>query len=175
MISDKEWRTSDEVDVLKLIIKNRKLVQAVIGFVVLTAVLYFNVGLGVILAIGSFAGIIFGKVFCRWMCPIGFLMELMFSKNKDDKQAQLYNYHKLGCPVAWVSGLLNRVSLFKVKRKKSQCTNCGICDKVCYITSLNPEFSLYKKEKKNPALEYSCSKCLSCVDSCPSKSLEYKV
>lgn len=160
---------------LKKIIKKRRLVQAVFGFTVLIAVFYFNVGLGVIFLIGSIAGILFGKVFCRWMCPIGFLMEQMFSKSTDEKQQQLYNYHKMGCPIAWISGLLNRVSLFKVKRKESQCTSCGLCDKACYITSLNPEFSLYKKDKKNPALEYSCSKCLACVESCPSKSLKYKV
>ncbi|MCK5196931.1 MAG: 4Fe-4S binding protein, partial [Spirochaetales bacterium] len=25
---------------------------------------------------GSITGVIFGKVFCRWMCPIGLLMEV---------------------------------------------------------------------------------------------------
>ena len=159
----------------KGIIPNRRLIQALIGGLVLLAGLYFHISLLYVIILGAAAGIIFGKVFCRWMCPLGFIMELMLGKDSDVTQQQLYNYHKLGCPIAWISGFLNRFSLFKVKRDTSKCVDCGLCDKKCYISSLNNEYSLYKKGKKNPSLHFSCSKCLACVEGCPSKSLKYKI
>lgn len=159
----------------KGIITKRRLIQAVIGGIVLILVLYFQVSLVYIIGVGIVAGGIFGKVFCRWMCPLGFIMELMLGSNNDVKQQQLYNYHKLGCPIAWISGFMNRISLFKIKRETNQCTSCGICDKTCYIASLDKDYSLYKKDKKNPTLHYSCSKCLACVEKCPTKSLKYKI
>lgn len=159
----------------KGIITRRKLIQTVIGGFIFILVFYFKVSLLYVLIAGILAGIIFGKIFCRWMCPLGFIMELMLGKNTDAKQQQLYNYHKLGCPIAWISGLMNRISLFKIKRVTNKCISCGICDKTCYIASLNKEYSLYKKDKKDPSLNFSCSKCLACVEKCPTKSLVYKI
>lgn len=106
---------------------------------------------------------------------MGFIMELMMGNDTDAKQQQLYNYHKLGCPIAWVSGLMNRFSLFKIKRDAEKCIECGKCDKACYISTLNKDCSLYKGDKKSSSLQYSCSKCLACVESCPTNSLKYKV
>ena len=157
----------------KGIVSNRRWIQAFIGGLLLVLVIYFKVSLLYILILGVLAGIVFGKVFCRWMCPLGFIMELMLGSDSNEKNQQLYNYHKLGCPIAWISGFLNRFSLFKIKRDASKCTDCGICDKTCYISSLNKDYSIYKDSKKNPALNYSCSKCLACVDKCPTKSLKY--
>ena len=104
---------------------------------------------------------------------MGFIMELMTGKaGKDEKAESLYMYHKLGCPIAWVSGLLNKVSLLTVGRRISrECKACGICDKACYVSTFNDKYSLYKKEKKNPANSYTCSRCLECVDSCPTGHL----
>lgn len=159
----------------KGIISNRRRIQALIGGIVAVLVLIFKVSLWYVLAAGILAGVIFGKVFCRWMCPIGFIMELTLGSDSDAKHQQLYNYHKLGCPIAWISGFLNQLSLFKIKRDKSKCVDCGKCDKVCYIASLNHDYSIYKESKKSPGLHYSCSKCLVCVESCPTKSLKYSV
>jgi polyferredoxin len=158
------------------IISKRRIIQALIGGLLIVLYFYFKVPLTYILVVGVLSGVIFGKVFCRWMCPLGFIMELMLgSIDSGSKQLQLYNYHKFGCPIAWISGFLNRFSLFKIKRDTKLCIDCGICDKECYIATLNQKFSLYKKDKKNPAQHYSCSKCLSCVDKCPTKSLRYKI
>lgn len=162
-----------DVNLKKSIISKRRIIQAIIGGLLMVLVFYFRVSLLYILILSVITGIVFGKVFCRWMCPLGFIMELMLGNDSNEKQ-QLYNYHKLGCPIAWISGLLNRFSLFKIKRDVTKCTDCGICDKTCYIASLNKDYSIYKESKKNPALNYSCSKCLECVEKCPTKSLKYK-
>lgn len=156
------------------IISKRRIIQALTGGLLIVLLFYFKVHLVYILALGAVTGIIFGKVFCRWMCPMGFIMELMLGNDASSKQ-QLYNYHKLGCPIAWVSGFMNRFSLFKIKRAANLCVDCGICDKTCYIASLDQDYSLYKEGRKNPTLHYSCSKCLACVEKCPAKSLRYKI
>lgn len=160
---------------MKAIISQRRMVQAGIGALIFGAVYVLHISLWIILGIGALTGIIFGKVFCRWMCPLGFIMELMMGSDSSSKQIQMYNYHKLGCPIAWISGYLNRFSLFKIKRDPDTCIDCGICDKNCYIASLNKDFSLFKKGKVDPGTQFSCSKCLSCVAKCPTKSLEYKI
>ncbi len=132
--------------------------------------------ISMILIGGSALGILFGKVFCRWMCPMGFMMEMMSGAVGDEKARAMYQYHKLGCPIAWVSGLLNRISLFTVRhRKQRDCNACGKCDRSCYVASLNSKYSLYKPDLKNPANSYTCSRCLACVDSCPTGRLSYNV
>ena len=86
----------------------------------------------------------------------------------------MYQYHKLGCPIAWASGALNKVSLFKVRIDESSCSRCGLCDKACYLSTLEPaRFSLFRKDKERPADAYACSKCLACVSACPTGSLSY--
>lgn len=156
----------------KLILK-RRLIQGIFAFSLYFIIAYFQISLLYVLIFGSILGIIFGKVFCRWMCPVGYIMELMVKGNLDNRKQQMYMYHKLGCPIAWISGYLNKYSLFKIKRDVSLCTNCGKCDKVCYISSLNKDYSLYKKNKENPTNNFSCSKCLECVSECPTGSLSY--
>jgi len=107
---------------------------------------------------------------------MGFIMELMMGGNKKGAEAsQMYQYHKLGCPIAWVGGFFNKLSPVSIKRNESSCTSCGICDKNCYISSLNDEYSLYDREKKTSSASYSCSRCLECVASCPKDSLKYSL
>ena len=128
-----------------------------------------------VLAFGTLVGVIWGKVFCRWMCPMGILMEVMMKISPDDSLRNMYQYHKIGCPIAWISGLLNKVSLYKIQLNEDSCTNCGLCDKTCYMPSIDKtKYSLYKKDMKNPAEAFSCSKCLSCVEKCPNGSLSFK-
>ncbi|MEI7504209.1 MAG: 4Fe-4S binding protein [Paludibacter sp.] len=133
-----------------------------------------HVSLLYIILFGIGTGVIFGKVFCRYMCPIGFMMELMMGGSK--QFSSMYQYHKMGCPIAWASGFLNKYSLFKIKVNTDSCIKCGKCDKECYISTLEPaKFSLYKPGKLQPGDSYSCSKCLKCVAACPNGSLTYKV
>ena len=80
------------------------------------------------------------------------------------------------CPIAWVSGWLNRFSLFKIKFNVDTCKNCGVCDKKCYIVAMEPtKYSLYKTDMEKPGISYTCSKCLECVAVCPNNSLKYKI
>lgn len=158
---------------IKNIIKKRRVIHGIISAIIIVAVMYLNVGIGSILIFGMATSIIFGKVFCRWMCPLGFVMESMLGTNKDSKNIQMYNYHKMGCPIAWVSGVLNRFSLFKIKKDDAKCIDCGICDSNCYIATLNDKYSLYNEEKENSSTQFSCSKCLACVGECPTGSLKY--
>ena len=136
---------------LKKIVTNRRVIQGVSGLAVYFILTYYPSGLMYVLIGGSLTGIILGKVFCRWMCPIGFIMELMLKGSSDAKASHLYNYHKMGCPIAWVTGFLNKFSLFKIKINQDTCTNCGLCDKTCYISMLNQDFSLYKLDSRPEA------------------------
>jgi polyferredoxin len=109
------------------------------------------------------------------MCPVGFLMETINAfKGKDTTKLGMYNYHKVGCPIAWIQGYLNRMSFVKIKLNTESCTNCGLCDKVCYITSIDKTFSLHKQKKNDPALSFKCSKCMDCITACPNDSLNLK-
>ncbi|MCP5513936.1 MAG: 4Fe-4S binding protein [Spirochaetales bacterium] len=152
-------------------------IQMVLAFFLYMAYVYLGISIWLILAFGAFTGLIFGKVFCRWICPIGVIMELFMGfGGSDGKFRQMYQYHKIGCPIAWISGALNRFSLFKLKTDASTCISCGLCDKSCYISKIEPEkYSLYKKGKEHPGDAFSCSRCLSCVAACPNGSLSYKV
>lgn len=161
---------------LRKVISKRRLVQALLAAILYFSVSYFRINLLYVIIFGGLSGIIFGKVFCRWMCPIGLMVELMLGKaSGQEKNMQMYNYHKLGCPIAWISGFLNRYSLLKISNDSASCVSCGKCDKACYIASLNKEYSLYDQTKEDPSAHFSCSKCLECVNGCPTGSLKYKI
>ena len=159
---------------LHSLISARRVVQGVFAAAIYGALTLLQLPLLYILAAGAGLGLIFGKVFCRWMCPIGFVIEFLL-RRKGNSAEQMYMYHKLGCPIAWISGFLNRSSLFSIQRDFDSCTDCGLCDKTCYITSLNSEYSHFKPGKKSPVSAYSCSRCLECVSSCPQHSLSYSL
>jgi len=156
-----------------------KLRRAVQLIAIILILFLLNAGyatLTTIIIAGSAMGIILGKVFCRWFCPMGLMMEFMMGMSPDRKARSLYQYHKVGCPIAWISGLLNRISLLTVRRKMiKDCRNCGLCDRACYISTLNKDFSLYKNGLKNPSNSFTCSRCLACVDACPTGHLAFTV
>ena len=159
----------------KFIINHRKKFHILFGITLYVGISYFKIPLSQVLILGAFIGIIFGKVFCRWMCPIGIFMEFMMSMNPNENFKSMYQYHKLGCPIAWIGGFLNKFSIFKINHKKDTCTNCGVCDTSCYLAKLEPQkFSLYKPGFSKPGDDYKCSKCLACVEKCPNGSLDFK-
>lgn len=161
---------------LKFLVSRRTVILALLGASLYAVMSVFHISLWYILGGGVLLGVIFGKVFCRWVCPVGLVMEIIMSLSADTKFRQMYQYHKLGCPIAWISGLLNRFSFFKIRLNAESCSTCGICDKKCYMVAVEPaRFSLYKESKENPAANYSCSRCLECVAACPNGSLKYKI
>jgi len=163
-------------NVLRILVSKRFIILSVLGVGLFLAISQFQISLWYILLAGIVLGVVFGKVFCRWVCPMGLIMELIMSMSPDGKFRQMYQYHKVGCPIAWISGLLNRYSLFKINLNAESCKNCGICDKKCYIVAMEPaKFSLYKPKGIRPGDSYTCSKCLECVAACPNGSLKYKI
>jgi len=162
--------------VFQFIVNIRVIILVVFGLSLYIGISYYHISLWWVLVVGIITGVIFGKVFCRWVCPMGLIMEMFMSLSTDGKVSQMYQYHKMGCPIAWVSGWLNRYSFFKIKLNSDTCKICGICDKQCYIVAMEPKkFSLYKPEMNKPGSSYTCSKCLKCVVSCPNGSLTYKI
>ena len=157
---------------MDFLIKKRRLIQFILGFSIYITVRFFSIPLGYVILFGGFLGIIFGKVFCRWMCPIGYIVESIIKLRNDDKKKALSQYYKLGCPIAWISGYFNKKSIFKIKIDADSCINCSKCDDTCYISTLNKDFSLYKKDKLDPSQSYRCSKCFECIDKCPTNSLK---
>jgi len=162
--------------ILKFLVNSRIIILSVLGVSLYLAISEYHISLWYILAAGTIMGVIFGKVFCRWVCPMGLIMEMLMGLSPDGKIRQMYQYHKVGCPIAWISGFLNKYSIFRIKLNEDTCKNCGICDKKCYIVAMEPtKYSLYKPLLEKPGSSYTCSKCLECVASCPNGSLTYKV
>jgi polyferredoxin len=158
----------------RILVDKRIIVLAVLGVSLYIAISFFNISLWYVLLAGTVLGAVFGKVFCRWGCPIGLIMEMVMSLSKDGKLRQMYQYHKMGCPIAWISGWLNRYSLFRIRINQDTCSKCGVCDAKCYIVAMEPsKYSLYKPSKEAPGDSYACSKCLVCVTACPNGSLKY--
>ena len=157
---------------LNKIIGARKLIHIILATAVLASMHFFHIKLLTIIIFGSLLGILLGKTFCRWMCPVGVFMGFLIGGKSNEKFAQQYNYFKIGCPISWVSGFLNRFSLFKVQKKPELCIDCGKCDDVCYITEFDDNCSLYKDDKYNASMESSCSRCLECIKACPTSSLK---
>ncbi len=163
-------------NVLKLLVDKRIVILAFLAATLYYLVSTYHISLWYVLLAGAVTGVVFGKVFCRWVCPLGLMMEFIMGSNQDSKLKAMYQYHKIGCPIAWVSGFLNKYSFFRIKINNDTCKNCGICDKECYIVAMEPaKFSLYKPKLDRPGDSYTCSKCLKCVANCPNGSLTYKV
>ena len=163
-------------NVLKFLVNSRMIILSVLGVSLYLAISEYHISLWYILAAGTVMGVVFGKVFCRWVCPMGLIMEILMGLSPDGKIRQMYQYHKVGCPIAWISGYLNKYSIFRIKLNEDTCKNCGICDKKCYIVAMEPQkYSLYKPVLEKPGSSYTCSKCLECVASCPNGSLTYKI
>jgi polyferredoxin len=161
---------------LKILVDKRIIILSILGVSLYLAISHFNISLWFVLLAGVILGLVFGKVFCRWVCPLGLVMEILMSLSPEGKVRQMYQYHKLGCPIAWISGLLNKYSLFRIKINTETCKNCNICDKQCYIVAMEPvKYSLYKPDMQKPGDSYTCSKCLKCVTACPNGSLQYKI
>jgi polyferredoxin len=160
---------------LKLLVDKRIIILSILGISLYLAISNFHISLWYVLLAGALLGVVFGKVFCRWVCPLGLIMEFMMGMNKDGKIKAMYQYHKVGCPIAWISGWLNNYSIFRIKLNDERCISCGICDKQCYIIAMEPaKYSLYKPGKEKPGDSYTCSKCLKCVTSCTNGSLQFK-
>ena len=155
---------------LRHLITRRRAVQAGVGLALYWAIGPGGLPLGWVIAGGAAAGILLGKFFCRWMCPLGAMMELMMGAG-GDRQKSLYMYFKVGCPIAWAGGWLNRLSLLRVRLRPERCTDCNRCDEACYVAQLSTGRSLHLAGQVNASTDYTCSRCLACVGACPTGAL----
>lgn len=161
---------------LRRFISARRILQISTGIALYLVFTRLGLSLMTIIIGASVLSLFFGKFFCRWMCPMGAVMELMLGAGGEDGRLRgHYNYFKLGCPIAWIGGLLNRVSLLRVKVDPDRCTQCGLCDKACYVAQLAPGQSLHAGNSLNASTHYSCSRCLGCVGACPTGALSVGV
>ncbi len=158
---------------LRRIVSARRGVQVAVGVALYVVVTRFGVPLSWVMLGGSALGIVFGKFFCRWMCPMGAIMETMLGAGGGEgRQRSLYMYFKLGCPIAWAGGLLNKVSLLRVTLRRDRCSGCGHCDESCYVAQISASgASLHVAGRTNPSTHYACSRCLDCVQACPTGAL----
>lgn len=90
----------------------------------------------VILILTIGAAILIKRPFCRFICPLGAI---------------------------W--GLLNRVSLLKLKVDKEKCTECGVCQKLCPM-----DVKIFKEPES-----FDCIRCLKCKSACPQKAISFRV
>ncbi len=163
-------RRSAASEALRRLVSVRRGVQAIVGLALWVLVARFGISLWWVILVGSALGILFGKFFCRWMCPMGAIMETMLGGG-EGRHRSLYMYFKLGCPIAWAGGLLNKVSLLRVELQPGRCSGCGRCDESCYVAQLSPGASLHAPGSVNASTHYSCSRCLECVRACPTGAL----
>lgn len=158
--------------ILKRVINTRRGVQVALGIATWLVVTRYGISLWWVVLVAIVSGVLLGKYFCRWACPMGAIMEMMLGAGgEDNKQKSLYSYFKIGCPIAWAGGLLNKISVLRVKVDESKCSHCSACDKACYVAQLSDGRSLHQGGKVNASTHYSCSRCLSCVKVCPSNAL----
>ncbi len=154
----------------RALVSRRRAVQAAVGAAIYLAIGPFGLPLSWVILGGSVAGILLGKFFCRWMCPMGAFMELVTGASGEQQQ-RFYMYFKLGCPIAWAGGLLNRFSLWRVKLHPERCTGCERCDEACYVSKLADGRSLHVAGRVNASTDYTCSRCLACIGACPTGAL----
>ncbi len=76
------------------------------------------------------------------------------------------------CPVGTTYGLLNLVSLLKLKAEKPRCNQCGACTAVCHAPkALAPVFD--KNDKALYIVSTDCTMCGRCVDVCEENVLSF--
>ncbi len=154
------------------LINRRRAIQFAVGAALWWAIVHYHLSLWWVIAGALAAGLILGKFFCRWMCPMGAMMEIMTGLSGPDSAHQrYYSYFKLGCPISWGGGLLNKLSLFRVKLDPERCRHCSRCDEACYVAHFAEERSLHQPGQLNASTHYSCSRCLRCVEACPAGAL----
>lgn len=67
------------------------------------------------------------------------------------------------CPLGFLMGLLNRLSIFRLKKDCQACTSCGACYEACPMGIKN----VYTEREKQDVTAADCIMCGECVRRCP--------
>ena len=67
------------------------------------------------------------------------------------------------CPLGYIVGLFHKVSLFRIKKDCTACTECGACYEACPMGIK----SIYTEREKKDVTEANCIMCGECVKCCP--------
>jgi len=71
------------------------------------------------------------------------------------------------CPIGLVADWLGRISPFRI-RIGQECTECGLCERVCRYDALRPG----EIRRRKPGI--TCTLCGDCLESCPSEQIQYQ-
>ncbi len=70
------------------------------------------------------------------------------------------------CPAGALLGIISRFSIFKIVIDRSNCKECGLCERVCKANCINSDL-----------LEVdfaACVGCFNCIDACPTVGMSYQ-
>lgn len=118
--------------------------------------------------------------FCKWLCPAGTLeggIPLVLAHETLRQTVGFQFFWKVGlllatlalsvavarpfckylCPLGAIYGLMNRLSLYRMRVDKAVCTNCGACKRACMMCVD------VTKDSNSP----ECIRCGACKDACP--------
>lgn len=70
------------------------------------------------------------------------------------------------CPVGALLGLISKISFVKISINNTNCTSCGLCERVCKAQCMD-----YKNFKVD---ESRCINCYNCLQVCNSSAVDYK-
>lgn len=127
-------------------------------------------------------------VFCKWICPVGTIeggIPLAVMQPALRSQLGLLFGWKLSiaaliiglaiivsrpfcknlCPLGWMLGIFNKVSVVNLELKKDKCVTCGVCANTCPM-DIDPVHALKSIE---------CIRCMRCKKSCPTKAIQIRV
>ncbi|MDN5347915.1 MAG: hypothetical protein PWP65_1479 [Clostridia bacterium] len=71
---------------------------------------------------------------------------------------------RYACPLGAIIGLIGKISLVKIARRKELCTQCGLCNRKCPMSI----------DVKNAGIisNADCNNCLNCLEVCPANALD---
>lgn len=67
------------------------------------------------------------------------------------------------CPLGYLIGLLQKISLFRIKKDCQACTECGACYEACPMGIK----IIYTEREKTDVTEANCIMCGQCIKKCP--------
>ena len=76
-------------------------------------------------------------------------------------------WHRYLCPYGTLFHIVSRKSIFSMNIDKSECTNCGICSRICPAAAVDKEAGYYMIYKD------ACLVCFACSDKCKQKAISY--